>query len=380
LSRLVSGITYGNTLTESTTWTLDYEQSRCVLQDGPTVHVDATLTRADGLNITGIADAVTPANLQSLGYSAPNRLTSATGPWGALAWSFDGVGNRTAETATPPGGSAATDVYAYPATSNRLMSVTRGAQTVRALTYDNAGNILSDNRLGTPTAYTYNARNRLTSATSGALVWGYSYNAREQLVSRTLDSGGDLTHFVHDIFGNVIAETNGTGPAGTTREYIWLPETEIAPTSGSRAQIDRPLGVVSGVGGPSPQLWMVHVDHLNHPSRMTDAGKAVVWNAVWLPWGGVHAITGAASLDARLPGQWYQLETGLHYNWHRHYDPTLGRYTQPDPLGFVDGPGVYAYAGGSPHMAVDPTGEFIPALGLFCLRHPHVCRAIAGAA
>ena len=70
---------------------------------------------------------------------------------------------------------------------------------------------------------------------------------------------------------------------------------------------------------------MVHVDHLNRPVRMTDGAKAVVWNAVWLPWGGVHAITGSASLDARLPGQWYQLETGLHYNWHRQYDPTLGR-------------------------------------------------------
>jgi RHS repeat-associated protein len=282
---------------------------------------------------------------------------------------------------TPPGGNATTDVYAYPATSNRLLTVTRGASTVRALTYDGNGNIVGDNRLGAATTYGYNARNRLTTATSGALVWGYAYNAREQLVSRNLVTGGpDLTHFVHDIFGNVIAETNGTGPAGTTREYIWLPETEIAPTSGSRAQIDRPLGVVSGVGGPSPQFWMVHVDHLNRPSRMTDDAKAVVWNATWLPWGGVHAITGAAALDARLPGQWYQLEAGLHYNWHRDYDPTLGRYTQPDPLGFVDGPSVYGYAGGSPHVFVDPTGEFIPALALFCARHPMVCRAAAYAA
>jgi YD repeat-containing protein len=181
-------------------------------------------------------------------------------------------------------GSARSDVYAYPATSNRLLTVTRGASTVRALSYDGNGNIVGDNRLGAATTYGYNARNRLTSATSGALVWGYAYNAREQLVSRSLVSGGpDLTHFVHDTFGNVIAETNGTGPAGTTREYIWLPETEIAPTSGSRAQIDRPLGVVSGIGGPSPQLWMVHVDHLNRPVRMTDGAKAFVWNATWLP-------------------------------------------------------------------------------------------------
>jgi len=47
-------------------------------------------------------------------------------------------------------------------------------------------------------------------------------------------------------------------------------------------------------------------------------------------------------------------EAGLHYNWHRHYEPTLGRYTQPDPLGFVDGPSVYAYAKSSPHALVDP--------------------------
>ncbi|MEQ1713050.1 MAG: RHS repeat-associated core domain-containing protein, partial [Hyphomicrobium sp.] len=42
------------------------------------------------------------------------------------------------------------------------------------------------------------------------------------------------------------------------------------------------------------------------------------------------------TLNARFPGQWFQVESGLHYNWHRHYDPTIGRYTQPDPLVFVD--------------------------------------------
>ncbi len=55
-------------------------------------------------------------------------------------------------------------------------------------------------------------------------------------------------------------------------------------------------------------------------------------------------------------GRRHQKQTGLHYNWHRSYDPTVGRYTQPDPLGFVDGPSVYAYAGGSPAQAVDYNG------------------------
>ena len=89
---------------------------------------------------------------------------------------------------------------------------------------------------------------------------------------------------------------------------------------------------------------------------MTDAIRATVWQATWLPFGAPQAITGTATLDARFPGQWFQLESGLHQNWWRHYDPTTGRYTQPDPLGFVDGPSVYGYASLSPMEMVDPSG------------------------
>jgi RHS repeat-associated protein len=62
------------------------------------------------------------------------------------------------------------------------------------------------------------------------------------------------------------------------------------------------------------------------------------------------------TMDLRFPGQWFQLETGLHYNWHRHYDPKTGRYLQPDPLGFFDGPGIYGYVGGNPLGRIDPQG------------------------
>ena len=81
----------------------------------------------------------------------------------------------------------------------------------------------------------------------------------------------------------------------------------------------------------------------------------------------MQSITGTGALNLRFPGQWFQLETGLHYNWHRSYDPTVGRYTQPDPLGFVDGPSVYGYAGGSPQRWADPDGRILappkPAFG-----------------
>ena len=68
------------------------------------------------------------------------------------------------------------------------------------------------------------------------------------------------------------------------------------------------------------------------------------------------SLSGTLANDLRFPGQLFQIETGLAYNWHRHYDATTGRYTQPDPLRFVDGPSVYAYVGDSPLMQVDRQG------------------------
>jgi YD repeat-containing protein len=155
--------------------------------------LDRSLARADALNLTGITDNVTAANSQSFGYSAANRLNAASGPYGAYSWNYDLVGNRTIEGLTPPGGSLTTDTYTYPTTSNRIQTVTRNAATVRQMTYDNAGNILTDNRAGTTTTYTYNKRNRLASATSGALVWGYTYGGLEQLAIRTLTTGGSFS-------------------------------------------------------------------------------------------------------------------------------------------------------------------------------------------
>ncbi|MET3521490.1 RHS repeat-associated core domain-containing protein [Mesorhizobium abyssinicae] len=144
-----------------------------------------------------------------------------------------------------------------------------------------------------------------------------------------------MLHYVHDLDRNVIAEYDGAG--ALLREYVWLE--------------DRPVAAIAA--GTTPVTYWVHTDHLERPARISDA---VVWRAKYLPYGEVYSITGPASLDYRLPGQWFQLESGLNYNWHRHYDPTTGRYLQPDPLGMPDGPSRWAYVGNSPLMSVDWEG------------------------
>ena len=66
----------------------------------------------------------------------------------------------------------------------------------------------------------------------------------------------------------------------------------------------------------------------------------------------------AFDLPLRLPGQRYDQETGLHYNYFRDYDSSLGIYKQSDMIGLGGGLNTYAYVGSSPLRATDPTGEF----------------------
>ena len=70
----------------------------------------------------------------------------------------------------------------------------------------------------------------------------------------------------------------------------------------------------------------------------------------------LNFITGLASNNLRFPGQYFLIEDGLNYNWYRHYDPTVGRYVQPDPLGFTNGPSIYLYSNGDPVSSFDQSG------------------------
>jgi RHS repeat-associated protein len=57
-----------------------------------------------------------------------------------------------------------------------------------------------------------------------------------------------------------------------------------------------------------------------------------------------------------LPGQYFDEETGLHYNYFRDYDPLTGRYVHSDPIGLEGGLNPYLYAEGDPLRYSDPLG------------------------
>ena len=84
-----------------------------------------------------------------------------------------------------------------------------------------------------------------------------------------------------------------------------------------------------------------------------DGNQALVWDAVYTPFGQVHAITGTATNNQRFPGQYADAETGFNYNYFRDYDPTTGRYVQSDPIGLLGGYNRYAYVFGNPVSRFD---------------------------
>ncbi|BBK14982.1 hypothetical protein OIPHN330_58510 (plasmid) [Citrobacter freundii] len=92
------------------------------------------------------------------------------------------------------------------------------------------------------------------------------------------------------------------------------------------------------------------------------ASGQVVWKADYNPFGKASITTQGPTFNLRFPGQYYDAETGLHYNWRRYYDPATGRYITSDPIGLAGGINTYAYALSNPIGNADPTGEFVPLL------------------
>jgi RHS repeat-associated protein len=215
-----------------------------------------------------------------------------------------------------------------------------------ARNHDAAGNTLS---LSTSRSFTYDDRGRMAQfLVNGATSREYRYNARGERVAKlNVPSPQYHRYYVYDEAGRLLGEYRPNGTRVT--EYVWLDDTLVA--------------VFSTHGDSNHQL--VLTDHLGRPRVIVHPGtNAILWR-----WDltasafGDHAANqdpdgdGAAyTFNLRYPGQYYDAETGLHYNYFRDYDPTTGRYLQSDPIGHQGGINTYAYVSGGPLSHSDPFG------------------------
>jgi len=104
------------------------------------------------------------------------------------------------------------------------------------------------------------------------------------------------------------------------------------------------------------QCYFYHLDHLGTPQEMTDWEGQVVWSARYKVYGNViRKDVEQVENNLRFQGQYWDEETGLHYNRFRYYDPGTGQFTQQDPIGLLGGVNCYQYAP-NPVSWIDPLG------------------------
>jgi RHS repeat-associated protein len=275
-------------------------------------------------------------------YNADGLIVSLSGgATGTLTYNADRtVGTITTDARAGFQASAIPTSLSVAAGSNMVLSAAGGL--ARTYSYDSDGNTLSD---GTRT-FTYNAAGRMKSSTNAALTTTYTYNALGQRVRKSNSLATTL--FMYDEVGHIVGEYDGGGQL--IEEILWLGDTPVASI--------RP-GQGGGVG-----IFYINTDQLNTPRSLSRTNDNVVaWQSSADPYGAGSAVAepdgngSSVTFNLRFPGQYYDAETGLNYNYLRNYDPTVGRYVESDPIGLNGGSySTYAYANGNPVSNVDPLG------------------------
>ena len=346
------------------------------------------------------------------------RTTAANTPADTATFQYDANGNRKSST-REVAGTTTSRTYSGEASHNRLLGFSQttsaggnSASTSVTYQYNSAGDLLSDGL----TSYHYDSEGRLDSATTGqgpdAPTTKYAHNALGQRVFKTepLFSSA-ATPGTGKNLNNLLADDGEEGeqePPGLIQQFLnfwsklWSPSTSDAEKLGWSyvyAEDGSLLGEYGSGGsassgtsqylylptasGPMPiaaiikgQTYAIHSDHLNTPRKLTQADGQAAWQWAYSAFGEEQPTTGAkrftsetttpttgstsipeVTFNLRYPGQYFDSETKLHYNWNRTYDGRTGRYTQGDPIGLDGGWNRFGYVDGNALGLIDPDGK-----------------------
>ncbi|WLG52622.1 RHS repeat-associated core domain-containing protein [Pseudomonas sp. FP1742] len=266
--------------------------------------------------------------------------------------------------------------YQYDAL-NRLIRVRHSRdQPPESFAHDPAGNLLMQDRPGPATVkgnrllmhgdchFDYDAFGNLIRERRGTaqkLVTEYRYDCQHRLVGVTTPDGRCST-YRYDAFGRRIAKTVD----GKTTEFFWQGDNLVAESSREhyRSYVYepgsfRPLAMLDGKGPRKACPFYYQLDHLGTPQELTDYSGDIIWAARYTAYGRLTRLNRDTHqvLDQplRFQGQYFDAETGLHYNRHRYYNPDVGRYLTPDPSKLAGGLNGYQYTR-NPAGWVDPLG------------------------
>jgi len=209
--------------------------------------------------------------------------------------------------------------------------------------------------------YDYDAFGNLIRERRGrghALVTEYRYDCQHRLIGIT-QPNGQIASYRYDPFGRRISKTVD----GITTEFFWQGDRLIAEHHADRHRSYlyepdsfRPLALLEGFGPKDTKPYHYQLDHLGTPQELTDPDGDIVWSAHYRAYGQISRLDkGTIDNPLRFQGQYFDQESGLHYNRHRYYNPDIGCYLTPDPVKLAGGINAYQYVP-NPTGWVDPLG------------------------
>ncbi|WP_025856904.1 RHS repeat-associated core domain-containing protein, partial [Pseudomonas sp. CHM02] len=239
--------------------------------------------------------------------------------------------------------------------------------------HDPAGNLLMQDRPGPDIVagnrlmiqgdhhYDYDAFGNLIRERRGKghqLVTEYRYDCQHRLIG-IKKPNGQTASYRYDPFGRRISKTVD----GITTEFFWQGDTLIAEHHENRHRSYlyepdsfRPLALLDGFGPKETKPYHYQLDHLGTPQELTAQDGEIVWSAHYRAYGEITRLDiGKIDNPLRFQGQYFDPESGLHYNRHRYYNPDIGRYLTPDPVKLAGGMNAYQYVP-NPTGWIDPLG------------------------
>lgn len=413
---IVSNITW-NPLGQPTGWTWTFSSTNPKLAATRSYDTAGRMTATEFSNYTYDAAGRINGVVQNLYRPGDTKATGSSILADNVSFntSYDAVGRLLSfNGSTGPQLTANTASYGYDANGNRTTSSrTQGVTTVgRSYTVTGASNQLTGftqtiGSTSTAVAYGYNANGALT--TDGLKRYAYDAQGRMNSVAQGSTDLSAVTRYAHNALGQRVFKTEPLyPPTGTFGEALtafqskgWTPATTTAEILGYAYAYSEDGTVLAedGMGGaqsssttqhiylptqrgPMPvatilndTIYAVQSDHLNTPRRITAANGQVLWqwaysgfgedepttaakrftSATTTPISGTTRAT-AITYNMRFPGQMGDAESGLFYNYFRSYSPTMGRYTQADPIGLDGGWNRFGYVNANPLIFKDPKG------------------------
>lgn len=254
--------------------------------------------------------------------------------------------------------------------------------------YDERGNLIRKTQDGKTTDFIWDNFNRLRTVKTEATTSTYYYDALGRRIAKTQEqlepvftAKGEfkpqqqhtLYHWDSDVLAIETTDGNSTHYLFEPDSFIPLAQfqtqaikgidTPALPSNQYRYYEPEkdPLNKLPQAPVEQPQIYFIHTDHLGTPQEMSDVHGQMVWEARYKAWGQAQEIIAKAAQGAgiscpfRFQGQYYDEESGLHYNRHRYYDPEVGRFISSDPIRLRGGNNLYVYAP-NPLEWIDPLG------------------------